>query len=927
MNQNICYNCGGELTERKGRRICRYCGSYMPEHISTEEAILLTSASQKLRLADFFDAEQEFEDIIRRYPANAQGYWGHMMAKYGIKYEEDYDGTRIPTCYAASIESVFDSSDYRMALKYADEENKAVYRKHAEYIENVRIEWVEKASAEPPYDIFISFKASDIQNGIEHTKDSDEMRELYFYLMSKGYRVFFSRESLREKTGEKYEPYIYGALSTAKIMLVYGSKPEYINATWVKNEWTRFRKRMQSGEKRQGSLLVIYDGFDPKELPSALSSLQCMDAGDKRRFYPDLLESIERILKKKDPPRATVQNSANEDLCEHEPMTISGKAPTCTEDGRTDMIICVKCGVTLQKPEALPATGHSFGEWYIAQKATCTEGGFHERVCHCGEKETRSFPSRGGHVPGEWETVKRPAPGTEGLKAKKCAVCGACLEEQTIPALPDLRPSQGLEYAANESNKTCTITSPGTCGSKSLIIPAEINGYRVTGIDKEAFKKQSNLESVFIPDSVTSIGNDAFCDCTSLMSVNISCSVTEIGARAFSGCKNLAEFEIPDSVTKIGNFAFDECTGLAKLNVPDSVTSIGLCAFDGVGMLSVSQGNPSYRIIDGNLYSKDGKTLHRYAKQQSARSFTVPDTVTTIDVHAFSDCKNLTSVSIPDSVTTLDMYAFFGCKNLASVSIPGSVTVIGAYAFLECENLTSVSIPNSVTAIREGAFARSGLKSVVIPDSVVTLGTYRGYAPIDLVQALRYWGVFSGCAYLSRVTLGNSLKDIGSFTFSNCTSLRDVNIPDSVTTIGDAAFSNCAALSCLVIPDSVTKIGSFAFSCCRNLSSIGIPSTVTALADSLFSQCEQLSDVVVPNSVKTIGPCAFSGCTNLSRAVIPDSVTQIEIEAFKDCRKLTFLRYKGTKKQWEQVVCHRDWKKNSSVRKVKCTFGTLPLND
>ena len=90
---------------------------------------------------------------------------------------------------------------------------------------------------------------TDLANGIDRTQDSVEAQELYIHLTKKGYHVFYSRESLRDKIGEKYEPYIFNALSTAKVMLVYGSKPEYITSTWFKNEWTRYEKRIKAGEK------------------------------------------------------------------------------------------------------------------------------------------------------------------------------------------------------------------------------------------------------------------------------------------------------------------------------------------------------------------------------------------------------------------------------------------------------------------------------------------------------------------------------------------------------------------------------------------------------------------------------------------------------------------------------------------------------
>ena len=305
MNQNICYNCGGDCISRGGRLVCAHCGSYKPTEITGEEFTLLYTAFQKLRLAEFYEAEQEFDDIIRRHPNNAQAYWGRLLSRYGIKYEEDYDGRRVPTCYATSIESVFAASDYKKAMEYADAETRAVFKEHAGYIERVRKEWVEKAKKEKPYDIFICYKDSDLAKGIKRTRDSFTMQDLYIYLTNKGYRVFFSHETLREKTGEKYEPYIFNALSTAKVMLVYGSDPDYINSTWVKNEWTRYKKRMQEGNKKPNSLLVAYEGFSPNELPLALSSTQCLDATD-RRFYSDLTDKIEEILFERNPVKTMI---------------------------------------------------------------------------------------------------------------------------------------------------------------------------------------------------------------------------------------------------------------------------------------------------------------------------------------------------------------------------------------------------------------------------------------------------------------------------------------------------------------------------------------------------------------------------------------------------------------------------------------------
>ena len=308
MNQ-ICNNCGGEYIYRNGRWICRSCGAFKPEEISNEEVTLLYTAYQKLRLANFGDAEKEFDDIIEKYPQNPNAYWGRLMSKYGIKYERDFDGRMIPTCYATSIESVVSASDYKKALQYADDDTGLYYQKQVDYIERVRREWIEKASREKPYDIFICYKDSDLANGITRTEDSIAAQDLYIHLMNKGYRVFYSHESLRDKVGEKYEPYIFNALSTAKVMLVYGSKPEYITSTWLKNEWTRYEKRIRAGEKDPSSLLVACEGFSPAELPTELSSRQCYDASAKS-FYSDLDDRIEQLIRPKKKSKAAAVSYA-----------------------------------------------------------------------------------------------------------------------------------------------------------------------------------------------------------------------------------------------------------------------------------------------------------------------------------------------------------------------------------------------------------------------------------------------------------------------------------------------------------------------------------------------------------------------------------------------------------------------------------------
>ena len=260
----------------------------------------------------------------------------------------------------------------------------------------------------------------------------------------------------------------------------------------------------------------------------------------------------------------------------------------------------------------------------------------------------------------------------------------------------------GLKYLGNSSNLYLYLNGTLNVDMISTIIDSNCRF-----ICSSAFEDCDSLTSIKIPNSVTSIGERAFSRCDSLTSIKIPNSVTSIGEYVFSSCDSLTSIKIPNSVTSIGGGAFDGCSSLASIEIPNSVTSIGDYAFDGCSSLTsiaVDANNANYKDIDGNLYSKDGKTLLRYAIGKTTTSFTIPDNVTSIGKSAFSGCDSLTSIEISNSVTNIGDDAFSGCDSLTSIEIPNSVTSIGVYAFYSCDSLTSIEIPNSVTSIGNSAF-------------------------------------------------------------------------------------------------------------------------------------------------------------------------------------------------------------------------------
>lgn len=293
---NTCNVCGCNYKYEDGLWVCPACGAIKPEELSSEETTLLVGAGQKMRLSSFCEAEELYTDIIAKFPKSSEAYWGLTLAKYAIKYEVDFDGKTIPSCYNTTMECLLDDEDYQKAVSLAKKEKKAYYIKQAEYIERVRIEWLEKAKKEPQYDIFICYKDSDFANNIERTKDSYEAYEIYTHFKDLGYKVFYSRESLKEKVGQlKYEPYIFNALQTAKVMIVYGSNPDYFASTWLKNEWFRYYKLLKASKKNENSLFVLYDGFNANQLPRPLNSMQCLDANNISVFNI-LDKAVDKII-------------------------------------------------------------------------------------------------------------------------------------------------------------------------------------------------------------------------------------------------------------------------------------------------------------------------------------------------------------------------------------------------------------------------------------------------------------------------------------------------------------------------------------------------------------------------------------------------------------------------------------------------------
>lgn len=291
-----CKMCGGELEVTEGASVaeCPYCGAKqtLPKLDNERRANLYDRAGHFRRMSDFDKAMALYEQILNEDTTDAEAYWSIVLCRYGIEYVEDpMTHKRIPTVNRVQRTSVFADEDYKSALAYADGYQRELYEAEAKEIEEIQKGILAISEKEEPFDVFICYKETDA-NG-ERTRDSVLANDLYYELTKEGYKVFFSRITLEDKLGTAYEPYIFAALQSARVMVVVGTKAENFNAPWVKNEWSRYLALIRSGAKK--TLIPAYRDMDPYDLPDAFSHLQAQDMS-KLGFMQDLTRGIKKLL-------------------------------------------------------------------------------------------------------------------------------------------------------------------------------------------------------------------------------------------------------------------------------------------------------------------------------------------------------------------------------------------------------------------------------------------------------------------------------------------------------------------------------------------------------------------------------------------------------------------------------------------------------
>ena len=310
-----CKMCGGSIEFEQGATVgvCDSCGTKQTlPRLDDERRVNLYDRANHFRRNNEYDkASGIYEQILNEDTSDAEAYWSLVLCRYGIEYVEDPASHKIvPTVNRAQFTSVFDDANYKSALNYADSNQRIIYEEEANAINEIQKGILAISQKEDPFDVFICYKETD-QSG-RRTPDSVLATELYYQLKQEGFKVFFSRITLEDKLGSAYEPYIFAALNSAKVMVVIGTKPEFLNSPWVKNEWSRYLTLVrESGGKK--TLIPAYRDMDPYDLPEEFSHLQAQDMS-KLGFMQDLIRGIKKITDANEPNsvvKETIVNSGN----------------------------------------------------------------------------------------------------------------------------------------------------------------------------------------------------------------------------------------------------------------------------------------------------------------------------------------------------------------------------------------------------------------------------------------------------------------------------------------------------------------------------------------------------------------------------------------------------------------------------------------
>ncbi len=505
--------------------------------------------------------------------------------------------------------------------------------------------------------------------------------------------------------------------------------------------------------------------------------------------------------------------------------------------------------------------------------------------------------------------------------------------------------AESYDFTYSNLDDNCVMLTRYHGSDTDVIVPSEINGYRVTFLE-ETFCANKNIKSVTIPESVEAIGDSAFGGCSNLESVQIGENVKGLGYYAFGGCTSLKEITLPQSVGYIGNRAFNSCYALEEITLPQNLEHIGEGAFYNCSALTDV-------TVNGNVSRVKEETFSGCSALKSVNF--AANCVERIDKNAFTGCKELSEISgldslkelgtdvftdtawlaakkqesplvtagyvlidgknyaeedltIPDGIVMIADKAFKGNTNIKSLTLPQSVERIGDMAFTLCENLSNISVPETLDDFGDWCFGATPWMDAQKKDSdYVTLNSvllYMKNSKGNIVIPDGVVGISDGFFKNSRdllsVQFPEGLKFIGRSSFENCYYLEEVTLPEGLEEIREGAFYSSQKIVSIYMPQSVTEIGEYAFYFCCGMQDLTLSQNITQIKDYTFYGCSKLKEFYVPQNVTYIGEAAVGSETKLNGGdiYIHGGVTEMANDALVYS---SVIYYSGTEEEFNSI--------------------------
>ena len=886
-----CKHCGEPLdlsTAMNGVCKCEICNMYQTVSLKVEDSpsleALYGTASHFRKNNEFTEAISVYQQILVIDDSDAEAYFSVALCRYGIEYVKDpRTGNTLPTVNRTQLKAFSDDDDYQMALSLATNEQKEVFAKQAELIDEILKGYWAISNNEEPFDVFICYKET-AEDGKSATRDSEIAQHLYRELRREGLKVFYARETLKGKLGSEYEPYIFAALNSARFMLAVGTKKEYFNAVWVKNEWSRYLSLIAKGDKK--TLIPVIQDIDPYDMPKEFKNIQAQNYGEIGAT-DRIIIFITDILKREKPETVVVK----------ETTTVVTPTTVSQPMGNSEEALIKRAYELLDEGKFNRI--NDCVERILNINFECGEAYFIKFLGECGYHSAADFEKRGKDYEENASykkariyadddlnkrldkieaSIRRRQP--KGSTTKRMAATGKGVGDFVyFGSYPQTVKADNVTITGEQNDKGQYLGSDGEyyikstanpyytsykfsngvtierdkdyyfkvepikwkiihkIGNKSLLISESIIDYCVFS---SKFSRQNNYENSILRRWMTQDFYDlAFNDSEKEL---IFTTVVDNGAESTGHSKN--KFACQNTMDKVFALSYKEMTNTdygfngdensdsKRVKWPtDYAMSYSLFLGDnGSAGYWLRSPNPNY-VISARRTSHTG-----FINDNIVESITgaVPAMWINLDGIDDSPKKKTSTESETANPSQYAKGSTWEIDELGILRFPKSTTKIKTGSFKDDEKIKAIIIHDKITEIEEAAFTLPELTMVSINS-----------------ERIKFDGKsFVGSKALNLIIIGEGCKSHKQ--------------------------SQEGAMG--VVYDSTGK------------ELVWCPEMATR--DNTFS---------VPAGVKAIRSCAFMGCKNLKRVEIPDTVTELNAESFMGCFYLESITVSGSSPAFKSI--------------------------